>query len=120
MLVPIKKELTIYQGSTFRKKWSLTNKETGEPIDLSGYTGRMQIREKLKDEDFIIELTTENGMISIEQTAEETQLSLYISPEDTAAMSILKGVFDLELVDTMGDVYRLLQGTVVISREVTR
>ena len=120
MLEPIEVDLTIYQGATFKKSWSMVEKGTENPIDLSGYTARMHIRGKLKDVEPILELTTENGGITIVVAAESTSLDLYISPLDTAAITATKGVYDLELIDIAGDVYRLLSGDVAVSKEVTR
>lgn len=120
MYTPQNISLTIYQGSTFQKSWSIVETGTDEPIDLSGYTARMQIREKLKSETVILELTTENGRITIDVGEETTTLTLYVDPETTAAITVARGVYDLEIIDTNYDVYRLMQGAVTVSKEVTR
>ena len=120
MFEPQTVNLTIYQGSSFKKSWQITDKDSANPIDLTGYTARMQIRGKLKDIDPIVDLTTENGGITIEVAAETTTLSIYISATDTAAIEVAKGVYDLELIDTSADVYRLMEGIVTVSKEVTR
>lgn len=120
MFTPHKIDLTIYQGATFQRSWSIVESGGDEPIDLSGYTARMQIREKLKSETVVLELTTENGRITIDVGEEATTLSLYIDPATTAGITVTKGVFDLELIDISDDVYRLMEGSVAISKEVTR
>jgi len=120
MLTPLTIDLLIYQGATFHRSWKLVESGTTTPMDLTGYSARMQIREKLKSEDVILELTTANSRIAIDITSTDTTLSLYIAPEDTAAIQITRGVYDLELVDTAGDVFRLMQGAVTVSKEVTR
>lgn len=118
MIAPQEIDLTIYQGATYRKSWDLASNDT--PMDLTGWTARMQIREKLKSDVVLQELTTENDGIVIDVTAEYTRLSLYINPADTASLPVKKGVYDLELIDVNGDVARLLMGKVVIDQEVTR
>ena len=118
MIAPQEVNLTIYQGATYRKSWDLQSNDT--PMDLTGWTARMQIREKLKSDVILHELTTENDGIVIDVAAEYTRLSLYINPADTASFPVKKGVYDLELIDINGDVARLLMGKVVIDQEVTR
>jgi hypothetical protein len=120
MYTPKDVPLTIYQGATFQKSWTIVETGTEDPIDLSGYTARMQIREKLKSETVILDLTTENGRITIDVGEETTTLTLYVDPETTAAITVAKGVYDLEIIDTNDDVYRLMQGAVTIIPEVTR
>ena len=118
MTTPIEKNLTIYQGATFRQSWDLT--QNNSPLDLAGWTARMQIRQKIASDTVIHELTTENGGINIDVQPDYTRLSLYIAPADTAAIMIKSAVYDLELVDTAGDVFRFFKGTVTIDPEVTR
>ena len=104
------------QGSTFSR--SITYKDSnGSPIDLSGYTARMQLRRNVEDSSPIIELTTANGRITLGGTA--GTVTLTIAASDTASLSPVEGVYDLELVS--GDtVEKLIAGTFTIQREVTR
>ena len=87
------------------------------PVDLTGYTARMQIRAKLEDTTVLLELTTENGRISINNTTKT--ISLTISATDTAAITWLTGVYSLELVNG-GVVSTLIAGNVSVKKEVTR
>jgi hypothetical protein len=112
---PAKIDLTIYQGATFRK--SLVWKSDGVVVDLTGYTARMQIRESIDATDSLLDLTTENDRIVI--TEVEGKVELVISAADTAALSFVSGVYDLELVSGT-EVTRLCGGKVKLSREVTR
>lgn len=112
-------DLTIYQGSTFSQafQWKTGNPPT--PVNLTGYTARMQIREKLTSPTPIITLTTENGGIVITD-AENGSFSLEISATDTAALSFKSAVYDLEFISPSGFVRRLFEGGVTLSPEVTR
>lgn len=120
MLIPQEFDFTIYQGSTLRLSWEIVQAGTTTPIDLTGYTARMQARAKLADTDTILDLTTENGGITITVVPEKTTIAIYADAATTAAIPVTKGVYDMELVDTSGDVYRLMHGTIAVSREVTR
>jgi len=112
----VKYKLKIDQGATLRKPF--TWKAAGQPVDLTGYSARMQIRETLESDTVIHELTTENGGILIGD--EPGQFTLYISAMDTADFTFESAVYDLELIAPDGDVTRILAGDVTLSREVTR
>ena len=122
MIDPTTIDLTIYQGATFRRKWAITKESDGTPYSMSSWTARMQIRAKKKDDNFLLELTTtatDDGSITLDNSVEESTITVYISPEATAALTS-GGVYDLELVDTGGDVVRIMEGKVTLSLEVTR
>lgn len=115
-----KLNLLIEQGATF-KHALLVKQGTGvaaPPMDLTGYTARMQIRAEIDAATPLIELTTENARITI--TPLEGKVELLISAADTAALTFETATYDLELISAAGEVTRLVQGNVKLSREVTR
>jgi hypothetical protein len=87
-------------------------------VDLTGYTARMQIRASVAATNTLLELTTENGGIVLDPTT--GKVTLTATAVQTAAMTFTSGVYDLELVDATGAVTRLAEGSVAVSREVTR
>lgn len=110
-------DILIEQGATFRKTfvWKDSN-ET--PVDITGYTARMQIRRKISSTTAEHSATTENGGITLGQTAGTVDVT--ITASDTSAFEFTKGTYDLELVDPQGVVTRLVMGGVEVSKEVTR
>jgi hypothetical protein len=113
-----KLNLKINQGETFRH--TLLWKDSNEvAIDLTGYTARMHVRAKIEDTSTLIVLTTENGRIVISNPA-QGEIKLYISATDTTTMTWTSGVYDLEMVNAGGDVIRLIEGKVSVTKEVTR
>lgn len=91
--------------------------EYNRPVDLSGYTARLQIREKLSSETAAVELTTTNGGIVLDNTQKTIQL--FLSAAATAALNFSSGVYGLELVS--GDeVIPMLYGNITVVKEVTR
>ncbi len=88
------------------------------PVDLTGFTARMQIRESLESTTTLEELTTENGGITLGGTA--GTVALLISATDTAALDFSTAVYDLELISGAGIVTRLLYGDITLAEEVTR
>lgn len=115
-LTPGNYDLTLYQGATFSQYFTWKNSD-GSPVDLTGFSARMMARETLDSQAFLT-LTTANGGITLGGTAGTILLTL--NPADSAAISASAGVYDLELVSGSGDVQRLLQGNIYVSREVTR
>ena len=88
-----------------------------EPVDLSGYTARMQLRAKLDDATVIKELTTENGGITINNT--NKTITLNISAIDTSAFTFTSCVYSLELVNG-AKVVPFANGNISLVKEVTR
>lgn len=113
-----KLKLEILQGATFRKRLTWKTGSPAAPVDLTGFSARMQVRGEITDTAILIELTTVNGGITLGGAA--GTIDLYISDTDTTAMTWESGVYDLELVAPSNDVTRLVGGTVVVSPEVTR
>ena len=111
-----KYNFTIKQGSTFRKPFQWI--AGGSPVDMTGWTARMQIRPEVDSEIVIAELTTEDGGITIEPL--EGKFNLYLSDVETSAFSFEDAVYDIELVDQSGDVHRNIGGKIKLSPEVTR
>lgn len=117
MTTPAKLKFTIYQGATFRKRLTWTAPD-GTPIDLSGCTARMQVRAEVESPAVLLSLTTENGGLTLGGAAGTVEL--YVSDEDTGAITWESGAWDLEIVHPSGEVTRLAQGSVAVSPEVTR
>lgn len=102
--------LTIEQGATFLLTL-IYQDDTGAPANLTGSTARMQLRTSKSAASSVLELTTENGRISIDGAA--GQINLTISATDTNGLSG-SGVYYLELVS--GEVVeRLVEGAYSVS-----
>ncbi len=89
------------------------------PVDLAGFTARMQIRATANATgDPLVSLTTENGGITIDNTAKT--IDLLIAATATAALDFVSGVYDLEMISAGGVVTQLVAGKVLVQEEVTR
>jgi len=109
-------DITIEQGATFQM--SLTWKDsTNSPVNLSGYTARMQVRSNYEAEDTLVSLTSAAGDIVLGGAL--GTIVITIAASVTQLLQIEEAVYDLELVNGL-TVTRLIQGKATISREVTR
>jgi hypothetical protein len=91
--------------------------EYNQPIDLAGITARMQIREKITSPTVLLELTTENGFIQIDNTLKTIVFSIPASVSQT--LTFKQAVYSLELVKST-TVIPFASGTVSLVPEVTR
>lgn len=110
--------ITCNQGATFSRTLTWTD-VARKAINITNYTARMHVRSLVTSGTTIIELTTENGRISVSNPT-AGQVTLTISATDTAAIPADKYVYDLELVSPLGVVNRLVEGNFVVKAEVTR
>ncbi|MPM97973.1 hypothetical protein SDC9_145154 [bioreactor metagenome] len=116
-------ELDIYieQGTTWQLDLTIQQSD-GTPMDLTGYTGRCQIRSSAitQSESATPTVTVTdpvNGKLTLSLSAEETSA---IKVNGGSYASISQQVYDVELIDGMGRVMRILNGYARISPEVTR
>jgi hypothetical protein len=113
-----KMNLTFEQGATFRKTITWKTGTPATPVDLTGCTARMHARDKVTDAAPLLELTTENGRISLGGVL--GTISFLVSAVDTSAITWAKAVYDLEVIAVDGTVTRLVHGSIEVSKEVTR
>lgn len=117
---PAHLDLEVYKGSTFSKLIQWKTGTPAEPVNLTGYKARMQIRRSVNDSTVLDSLTTENNKLVI-YVPVEGRLSINIAADVSSAYTFTSGVYDLELVapDDV-TVYRILEGCFSAVPEVTR
>jgi hypothetical protein len=119
--------LFIEQGATFDLE--VRYKDANEdPIDLSGYSGRMQIRPSADSATAYITLSSSlqpdgtglnfSGSDSSKPPTSGS-ISIFISAYSSSLLNFGQGVYDLEIYSG-SYAYRILQGAVRLSKEVTR
>ena len=86
------------------------------PVYLTGYTARMDIKDKVGGT-VLHSMTSANGGISIDTSGKT--ITLNISATDTAAFAWQRGVYDLEMISASSVVTALLTGKVSVTKEVT-
>lgn len=117
---PAKQDLEIYQGSTFVKSFQWKTGVRKTPVDITGFSIRMQIRKSLTDTAVEANLTTENGGIVITDSP-NGKFEIRITSSVTDTFTWTKGVYDLEMIYPEGEpVIRLIEGNVVNKLSVTR
>ena len=131
------------QGSTLKIHLQLKTR-AGVPIDLSGFTGQMQVRRSVSDEQLLLQIT-DNTVVGGGTTGEFTLGSgvsgsggiiwgigvtgasgatgcLLIKVDANTMTRIPEGkhFYDLKVTNTLGEVQRLLEGMFEVPAQVSR
>ena len=118
MMTPVKHTLPIcWQGKTYEQPLFFKD-SFGQEIQLTGYVARMQVRPSAESETILVELTTENNRIFIDEA--NGIVTLFISAADTEDLTPGGYKYDLELVSAGGRVYCPIYGSFKVKAEVTR
>lgn len=120
---PVRLDLTIYAGATFRQsfRWKVGT----DYVDLDGYSAHMQVRadytrgvtQVVQVGTLMAEFSSDDE--SIELNDPHGTVALYMSAEDTLSLEAIPCTYDLVLTNGVGEVIRLLMGSVTISAPVT-
>lgn len=92
--------------------------EYNKPVDLTGFTARMQLRSSIDSATIIAEYTTENGNIIISPS--NSSIVISVPANITAGYSFSSAIYGLELISSTGVVTQLTTGTITLIKEVTR
>ena len=119
----------IEQGTTVNFEIQYTDSNSN-PINLTGYSGKMQIKSNFADDNPTTYATLSSslapdgtglnfsGSIGTKPPTSGS-IGIFISAASSSAFTFTKAKYDLEI--TSGStVTRLLQGTITLSKEVTR
>jgi hypothetical protein len=88
-----------------------------QPVSLSGYSARMQIREKITSDTFILELTTDNEFIVLDDI--NKIITINIPAIYTALFDFKTAIYSLEL--TTGTVVEpFIYGSISLEPDITR
>lgn len=107
----VRYKLFVEAGATWQREFEYTNPDD-TLFDLSGYTALMHIRETAAGslvKAITPEIDTETSVITVSLSATET-----------SALTADRYVYAMELYAPDGNVYRFIEGTIVVSPEVVR
>jgi hypothetical protein len=118
----------IEQGATFQL--DLQYKDSNNtPINLTGYSGRLQIRQTTPSPAVLLCLSSslrpDGTGISFSGSSGTNpptsgSIGIFISAVTSSLLSFDQAVYDLEIESSNGFVIRLIEGNVKLSKEVTR
>lgn len=95
------------------------------PMDLAGYSARMDIRDKKNGSTILDSFTTANGLIEIDNALKT--VTIYFDAIDFTALTWKKGYYELELFkditrggNTIEYVYSPIEGPIFLDAETTK
>ena len=115
--------MLIEQGATLDLE--LEYKDSNNiPIDVSQYSGKLQIRSDYDDNGPTTYITLTNPVsngtgIDFDSNGYSGVIGIKISATDTSALKFDTAIYDFEITAPNNTVTRLLQGTVQLSKQVT-
>lgn len=113
----VKLNLQIEQNASFSKVLVWKN-SAQRPINLNGFTAKMQIRAEANQiSPLILELSTANSRIVID--ALQGKITLKIEQSVLQAITVKSAFYDLLVTDSLGKVARLVEGQVKFSSGLT-
>jgi hypothetical protein len=97
---------------------TITGPDETTPVNLTGYEARFTARFKTDDTTALLDLSTDNGKITI--TPATGQVTIHLTHADTAPITQKRGVYDFWLIDANGRWSPELYGAITFHQEVTR
>lgn len=107
-------ELIVDQGATFNNIINLSDDITNANINISGYIVRSQMRRSYYSAN-----ATANIICTITNAA-QGEITMRLDANTTANIKAGRYLFDLETVDNLGTVSRVLEGIVTVTPGITR
>lgn len=109
--------LEVEQGIPFRKTLTWKTGATPVPVDLTGCTARMQVRERIGSPLALLTLTTSNG--GLELGGSTGAITIVITEAQTQLLTKKTALYSLRIRFLDGTVRRLVAGSIVLSLDVT-
>jgi len=114
---PAKLNIEIYQGDRFSKSFSIKTKTTESPdpvpLDLTGLTLKGQIRKTFDGNNYTeFDITIDDAL--------EGKFTVFLSSRDTQVMKEGGYVYDIEVIEDIDNIFKILVGNIEILPEVTK
>ncbi|NCX55774.1 MAG: hypothetical protein EBW87_01035 [Burkholderiaceae bacterium] len=115
-LNPTTYNITVAQGATYDATFTATDKTTNTPLNFTGYTGKMQVRQfKDTSEPAVLTLQSSSGITPL---TNDGKVSIVATAAQTGSIPAGTYYYDIEL--TSGTyVIRLVEGKFVVTPQVT-
>lgn len=107
-------EINAINAAGFKPYTSGGHVQFNTPVDLTGFTARMTVRDKVGG----TALASSADVIDITIDTAKHTIAISISAADTELITWLKGVYELELVSSGNVVTQLLTGKISVTKEI--
>lgn len=112
---PLLVDLELPQGQTWDNEFIY--EADGVAVNLTGYSARMMLRTTAEAASPTVSLSTATNTMT---ALSNGTIGLSYSAISSAAITAATYLYDLELVNPLGAVRRLMEGKAIVTREITR
>lgn len=116
-------DLQLSKGVTFKAVFNYRDSD-GNPVNLSGYSARMQVRRGYDDTELLVSLTSEepytsDGDITIDNS--ESSITVYIPSSVTSTFDWSIALYDILLIspNQNADIEKIAKGKIFCNKTVT-
>jgi hypothetical protein len=113
----VTKNWEVDQNTTFKFQIQYTEDDEITPIDLTGASAKMQVRDTKGGSKLAFTLTSPSGGLSIDGPT--GTISVTVTPTQTNKLFYPKSSYDIMVIDSNGNKIKLLEGFMSLSRSVT-
>ena len=113
----VQKNFEVDQGATFTFQVQYTQNDEVTPIDLTGSSAKLQVRDTKGGTKLAFTLTSPTSGITI--NGPTGTLTIKMTPTQTNKLFYPKSSYDIMVVDSNGNRIKLLEGFLTLSRSVT-
>jgi hypothetical protein len=113
----VQKNFEVDQNTTFSFEVQYTQEDEVTPINLTGSSAKMQVRDTTTGSKLAFTLTSPSGGIIIDGPT--GTLSIKCTPTQTSKLFYPKSVYDIMLIDSNGNKIKLVEGFLTLNRSVT-
>ena len=109
-------DMRVHQGETWACTLSIKD-DNDNPVDLTDYTAKMQVRDKAGGT-LLKELATGGSGITI--TGASGEIALALTAAETAVLAFREGVYDIYILSSSSTKTYLLKGRFIVTQRVTQ
>lgn len=113
----VSKNFEVDQNATFIFEVQYTLEDEVTPIDITGASAKMQVRDTQGGSKLAFTLTSPTGGITIDGPS--GTLTVKMTPTQTNKLFYPKSSYDIMIIDSNGNKIKLLEGFMTLSRSVT-
>lgn len=113
----VTKNFEVDQNATFKFQIQYTEDDEVTPIDLTGASAKMQVRDTKGGTKLAFTLTSPSGGIIID--GPEGTLYVTVTPTQTNKLFYPKSSYDIMVIDSNGNKIKMVEGFMTLSRSVT-
>jgi hypothetical protein len=108
--------MTLNKGSAYKIIYTIT--KNNQPVDLSGYSLRGQIRPSASSSTVLLNMTTANLLLELD--INNSKIIMNLPEKFTRRVSGTFAVYDIELINNLAQASKIVQGLMTFVAEVTQ